>query len=112
VKLAGGRVEEDIALLKVAVTPLLLPMPVAPLAGAVELTTGAVVSCVEPVVKVQTKLRQPAGAFRPMSKQRSPSEMDSNVGLTGEGFHPDCGGASGRWRLPWREDSCRPLPAH
>lgn len=60
-KVAGFRVEESIALSKVALTEASIPTPTAPFAGFVEVTVGAVVSVVVPVVKVHTKL--PANAL-------------------------------------------------
>ena len=56
VKVTVVIVKGSIASLKVAVTALLMVTPVAALAGTVELTVGAVVSGVAPVVKVHTLL--------------------------------------------------------
>jgi hypothetical protein len=55
VKLAVVRVSGSIASLKLAEISVLSATPVAPAAGTVELTVGAVVSGMAPVVKVQVK---------------------------------------------------------
>lgn len=55
-KVAGLRVEVSIASSKVALTAASVPTPTARSAGFVEVTAGAVVSVVGPVVKLQVKL--------------------------------------------------------